>query len=102
MVGSIVNSSSEVTEMYDWDFSTEAAMKRSMETIKNRKARAIIMSTTTARSMSQLRKTIKCAVEQHKRGIYFVLETIINDELERKEAIQELVNQEGICFSKEY
>ena len=31
-------------------------------------------------SMSQLRKTIKCAEEQHRRGLYFVLETIISEE----------------------
>ena len=69
---------------------------------QNRKVRAIIVSTTIRRSADQLRKAIKCAVEQHRRGLYFVLAAIINDEDERNEAIQELVNRNGIFVSKEY
>ena len=46
------------------------------------------MVSTIEKSVSEVRKAIKCAMEQHKRGLYFVLKTIANDELERKEAIQ--------------
>ena len=85
-----------------------------------RKARAMILSTATPvtkfRSqskkedphriirgpMSQVNKTIKCAREQDRRGLYFVLEAISGNEDERSRAVQDVINQEGIFASNEY
>jgi hypothetical protein len=84
-------------------------MRRAMDIVCNRRARVIIMSMAIKGSTSQLRKSIKCAIEQHKRGLYFVLEAIVkcekdekdNCEDEKNESIQELANQGGMFVSKE-
>jgi len=119
MLGSIT-CDNQIIDMSDWDFSEVATTKESMDVVRNRRARAIIMSTamgiTKFRSqskredphrlmrgpISQVKKAIKCAREQDRRGLYFVLEAIIGEEDERSRAVQELVNQDGIFVSKEY
>ena len=90
-IGSIIRDS-QIIDTSDWDFSTGSVMNESMEIIRRRKARAIILSAaigvtkfrsqsgkydpfkTVKGTMSQLRKAIKCAEEQQKRGLYFVLD----------------------------
>ena len=119
MVGSI-SLENQVVDMSDWDFNTAAVMKESMETIRKRRARAIILSTaignTKFRSqcakydphklmrqpISHVAKTIKCAREQGNRGLYFVLEEIIGGDNEGEEAMSNLINQEGIVMSNPY
>jgi hypothetical protein len=119
IVGSI-SLENQVVDMSDWDFSTGEAMRESMEIIKRRKARAIIHSAAIGSSkfrsqsgkegphrmikgsMSQLRKAIKCAEEQHRRGLYFVLETITENEEDKSKAVHGLVNQKGIMVSKDF
>ena len=117
MMGS-VSIEDQVFDMSDLDFDEKETMKQSMEVVRNRRTRAIIMSTAIGvtefrsqskgrdphqivkGSISQTLRTIKCAREQNKRGLHFALETIIGYEDERREVIQELMNQEGMLVSE--
>jgi len=102
IVGSI-SLQTQIVDMTEWDFDTSSAMKEAMETIRNRKARAIIVSA--AAAGGQVNKAIKCAREQGRRGLYFALEVAANGSKEDEEinkAIQDLVNQEGNFVSQEY
>jgi hypothetical protein len=119
IVGSI-SLQNQLVDMSDWDFSDAAVMKESMETIKERKARAIILSTAIGDSkfrsqcasqdpyrivrqpISHVLKTIKCAKEQDNRGLCFVLEEIIGGYNEGEEAMSNMINQEGIMVSNPY
>ena len=49
-----------------------------------------------------MRKAIKCAEEQRKRGLYFVLETIVGEKDEKSSVVQELVSRNGSFVSREY
>jgi hypothetical protein len=62
----------QVADMTGWDFNEKSVMKESMETIKGRKARAIIVSAVDS-SGNQVNKIIKCANEQGKRGLYYAV-----------------------------
>jgi hypothetical protein len=98
MVGSI-SLDIQIVDMTGWDFSEKETMQQSMETIRNRKARVIIMSTAVG---SQVNKVIKCAREQRKRGLYFAVEVIMSEENEGGEAIQDFINHEDNLVSREY
>ena len=113
MLGSM-SCDNQVVDMTDWNFNEVDMMKEAINTVKNRKARAIIMSTAIGVTkfrcqskqedphrimrgpMSQVNKTIKCAREQDRRGLYLALEAIIGDEDERCKAVQGLINQDGM------
>jgi hypothetical protein len=95
-------------------------MKESMEIVRRRKARVIVLSEAIGitkfrgqcakedphklmrQSISHVIKTIKCAREQDNRGLYFVLEEIMGEDDERGEAMNNLINQEGIMVSNPY
>jgi len=47
-------------------------------------------------------RAIKCACEQNRRRLYFVLESISGKEDEREEAMRRISNQGGIFESNEY
>ena len=94
-----VSIQNQIVDMSEWDFSAATAMSKAMETIKNRAARAIIMSAADER---QVNKAIKCAREQSKRGLYFAVEVISSRSEEIDKAVQELMNEEGNFASQEY
>jgi hypothetical protein len=98
IVGSI-EVQKQIIDMTDWRFETAEAMREAMATIKNRKARVVITSTADER---QINKAIKCAKEQSKRGLYFVVEAFGDKSEETDEAIQTLTKEEGNHVSQDY
>jgi mevalonate pyrophosphate decarboxylase len=103
--------------MSNWDFGKASTMQESMETIRKRKARAIVLSTVMnasefegrcktedpykliRQSINRTIKMVKCAKEQDKRGLYFVLEAIEGDDNEINQVVGNLINQKGIMVS---
>ena len=81
MIGSM-SLGNQVIDMTDWDLREGVAMKESMDVIRNRRARAVVLSTAMGvtkfrsqcaredphefmrQSMSHVTKAIKCAKEQ--------------------------------------
>jgi hypothetical protein len=114
---SVVN---QIVDMTEWNFSDKQAMQKAQDVIKGRKARAIILSTAMGvkefgnqcsakdphevgrQSMSRTIKAVKCAKEQDKRGLYFVLEEVIGGDNEVCEVTDNLINQQGIEVSNPY
>jgi hypothetical protein len=115
-IGSI-SIQSQVVDMSNWDFGKASTMQESMETIRKRKARAIVLSTVMnasefegrcktedpykliRQSINRTIKMVKCAKEQDKRGLYFVLEAIEGDDNEINQVVGNLINQKGIMVS---
>jgi len=98
----------------------EAGNARVMDVIRGRKARAIILSTAIGankfgsqcaredpheivkQSISRTIKATKCAEEQNRRGLHFVLEEVIGEDNEVREVMDNLICQEGIMVSNPY
>ena len=111
----------QIVDMTDWDFSKPETINRAIEIVSKRQGRAIMLSTATGitrfnRSqcsavdshrlmqapMSHVNRAIKCACEQNRRGLYFVLGSISGKEDEREEAMRRISNQGGTFESNEY
>ena len=104
--------------MTDWDFGESETIKKAINIVEHRQARAIILSTATGVTkfnreqcdafdlhrlmrtpLSHVKKAIKCAQEQDNRGLYFAMETISGRGDERDAAIQTLRSQTGMLES---